>query len=162
MDQAECGSLPPLAVLPDYSMTLSYESLLFSQTQTLRRAGGCSSAPVLRIYCGEANLACSDSFSACDLSDFCWSSHVEHLCATASPSKDWQRCLGGERKNAMGLLQCQETSGSQALAMRWGFPRTRFWGKRLAARPSPAGYNQYFTLGSDAVGVGTPSTHRWG
>lgn len=81
-------SLPPLAVLPDYSMTLSYESPLFSQTQTLHRAGSCSSAPMLRIYCGKVSLACGDSFSACDLSDFCWPSYVEHLCATASSSMD--------------------------------------------------------------------------
>lgn len=129
MDQAECGSLPPLAVLPDYSMTLAYESLLFSQTQTLRRAGDCSSAPALRIYCSEAGLACSDSFSACDLSDFCWSFCVKHLCTTASPSMDWQHCLGGGRKNVVGLLKCQGTSDSQALAMRWGFPWTHFWGQ---------------------------------
>lgn len=81
-------SLPPLAVLPDHSMTLSYESPLFSQTQMLYRAGSCSSAPMLRIYCSKVSLACSDSFSVCDLPDFCWSSYVEHLCATASPSID--------------------------------------------------------------------------
>lgn len=95
-DQAECASLPPLAVLPDYSMTLGYESPLFSQTQTLRGVGGCSSAPTLRTYCSEVSLACSDSFSTHDLSDFHWSTHVEHLCTTASLIMDCQHCLRGE------------------------------------------------------------------
>lgn len=128
-DQAECSSLPPLAVLPDYSMTLGYESLLFSQTQTLCRAGSCSSEPALRIYCSEASLACSDSFSAYDLSDSCWSSCIKHLSATVSSSMDRQHCLGGEGKNATGLLQRQGTSDSQALAMWWGFPWICFWGQ---------------------------------